>query len=172
MMDYLQGFDSYGFWKILWLDTTCTWFIILIGIHFDMKIFWKASKLARFYLWKPKILIVWGNKIDGLSPPIFQRLKITLIDSVQWVDWKNSFGKCQRLWRHKWVFKDDFPVVRRSAWKKNFKVWISIVPCSFIHRAQSCIQNRETHSETLWEISRDSSLRKSKITSCKISFDS
>jgi len=113
------------FRRPFWLDSSSVRLIILIGIYSNLKIFWKASKLGRFYLWKPKILIVWANMIDGLSSLIFQRLEITLIDSVQRVDGKNSFGKCQRLWKHEGVFKANSSVVRSSAWKKSFKVWIS-----------------------------------------------
>jgi len=86
--------------------------IIFIGISLNTSnLFEWQVNLERIYLWKPKIPIVRANRIDGLSSQSSNGSKISLIDSVQQVDWKDSFGKCRRSRMHEGVFNETSLVI-------------------------------------------------------------
>jgi len=59
MKTYLEECLSLRIWFIWFMKDimaghSILWSFILIRILFDIKIFWRANKLGRFYLWKPR----------------------------------------------------------------------------------------------------------------------
>jgi len=144
---------------VFWLDISPTRLAIFIVINFDTPIFWKASKLRKYILMEIKILIVWANRINGLSSQFSNGLRSPwliisnrLIGRILLESANGREGMKEHL-------KETSPVIWVCAWKKNSKVWNFSFFCYSIHWAQNLYsKERKTYSVTSWESSKDSSL--------------